>query len=205
MRPEIRLTPPRLARRRMAGLVIPCRRPTTATQHVKAGRASVRQQLKEAEQGAHLDVITKDLAVTLSATLSKTLSSLSATSHVGSPAHPSFKHLLTIPRPRPQPVGAFARGMRAACAAPTSRPGRSIPVVHRALARPTRQPLHHRLAAGTNVIYMKTHIDHHRPEAGSSRFRRAWAQPMRLEIELQMGDLHWRAGDSISIQTSLGQ
>lgn len=61
---EIRLTPPRRARRRMAGLVIP------------VSKLTYRRGC-EGQQVRTLNVITQNLTMALSATLSKTLSTLS--------------------------------------------------------------------------------------------------------------------------------
>ena len=68
MRPEIRLTPPRRARRRIAGLVIPL--------GYQPGPDQV-----QAEEKDVLDVVTKDLAVALSTALAETLAALSSAGH----------------------------------------------------------------------------------------------------------------------------
>jgi hypothetical protein len=64
------LTPPRRARRRIAGLVIP--EYTSKDAVVVEDEASSRHTL---------DVVTKDLAVTFSAALAETFSTLSAARH----------------------------------------------------------------------------------------------------------------------------
>ena len=70
MRPEIRFTPPRRARRRIAGLVIP-----------EYKCQQVQKTLKETPLRT-LDVVTKNLAVALGSALSESLSSFTASRHV---------------------------------------------------------------------------------------------------------------------------
>jgi hypothetical protein len=81
----MRLTPPRRARRRMAGLVMPAGRCWRVSHAEFSQQDTERERNKTHRQGHSgartLDVVTKHLAVALGAALAQALAALAATRH----------------------------------------------------------------------------------------------------------------------------
>ncbi len=85
MSPLIRLTPPRLAKRRMAGFVMPCAR---EDMHRTAGRSACCPEqpwhstaTTLSPKASHLDVVSQHLPVTLGATFTEALASFAPARH----------------------------------------------------------------------------------------------------------------------------